>query len=270
MTLRSRRSSSIDLSRLVAAVRGPNVDTRIWTSYGYAAGDSQVDSKHGVFVDVVLLPGGEAMTAKVGSPYAGAGFGFYGGKIHKDDLLEISIPLGDPDEGAFVTARHWSAGFTPPQKAIDNPDDLLLALEKDKKFRVVTSGEGTISFITEKKVFLGEEDAEENVIIGKTFRDKQKSLNDSLKQGFSDLSSALDQLSTAINTFGTGLTFAGVLIPAAAAAMKLIATAFGTQGMMAASAAKMAADNLKAAVDQFESDADDNQNLLSNTTFTKK
>lgn len=136
MAIRSRQNRMPDLGRLVAGIRGPNVDTRLWTVLAYALDDSFVDEEHGVFVDVKCFPGGEEFTCRVGSEYAGAKFGLYTGSIKKDDELEISIPLGDPAEGPIVSRRLWSAADPPPELVKDHPDDIVLVLEKDRSLRV--------------------------------------------------------------------------------------------------------------------------------------
>lgn len=269
MTIRSRRNRTVDLGRLVAGIRGPNVDTRLWKVLAFALDESFVDEKHGVFVDVKCFPGGEEYTARVGTDYAGAKFGFYMGKIHKDDELEISIPLGDPAEGPVVSRRLWSAADLPPQEVIDHDDDVVLVVEKDKFFRVYVSGDGKIVF-DNKKIRIGNEDADEKLVLGSTFRDKQKSMNDSLKTQFGNLSTALDNFNTALTTLSSSATFAGVLIPAAALAAKAAFTAFCTTGGLAISSAKQAADSLKSAVGDFETAGSNNQDFLSEVANVAK
>lgn len=267
---RTRVGSTPDMGRLSAGVSRPGIDPRINSSYGYALADSVVDKDHGEFVDVALLPSELEITCRVPQAYAGKQFGQGKGTIHQDDELLVVIPEGDPQHGGVIVCRFWNGAFPPPDLVVNNPDDVNEVVEKDKKWRAATSGDGTISLITEKKVFLGEEDAEENVIIGKTFREKQKTMDDSLKQGFDQLSQALSSFSTDLTTLGTSLTFAGLLIPAAAVVAKAAVTAFTVAGQLHITAAQTAVDSLKSAVSTFESDAGSNQNLLSDTTFTKK
>jgi hypothetical protein len=129
----------------------PGIDTRTWTSLARALGESQVDAQHGVFVDVQLLPSGETLTARVPADYAGKSFGFYA-RIHKDDDLVVALPGGDPANGPVVIARLWSNADTPPQEAIDAPDDIMLVVEKDKKLLIKTSGSGTVTITSAGKV----------------------------------------------------------------------------------------------------------------------
>lgn len=126
------------------ALARPGLDTRTWESLAYALGESVVDPGHGVFVDVKLVPSGEEYTARVPSAYAGKGFGLYT-KIHKDDSLQVSVPSGDPAHGCVVTGRFWNADDTPPQAAVDAPDDVLLVIESARNLSIVVAGGGFIN-----------------------------------------------------------------------------------------------------------------------------
>lgn len=277
MLRRSRVSSTPDMNRLSQGVSRPGIDPRIWCSHAYAMEEAEFDEKHGWFIDVQLIPTGEEITCHVPSQYAGNEFGESECTIHKDDHLFVLIPNGDPGMGSVVIARLWTETDKPPEYVKNNKKDYVRVQEKDTSWRVRMKGDDDKHVLEGKKIRLGDQDADEKLVLGSTFRDKQKTLDDSLKSKFGDLSSALDslknaltQLSSDISTFGSGLTFAGLLIPPAALAQKAIATVFGLQGSMhasdastAAGNAKTAADGLKAAVSDFESAAGDNQDYLS-------
>lgn len=149
----SRVSGLLDVGRLGAALARPGIDTRISSSRAYANAESYYDEKAGVFVDVTLVPSGQEVTARVPSLYAGVGFGFYA-RIHADDELLVVLPNGDPAEGAIVVARLWSEADTPPTEAKDDPDEIMLVVEKDKHLRLKTTGEGKVAIQSEKEIKL--------------------------------------------------------------------------------------------------------------------
>lgn len=151
MLRRTRIGKNLDVGRFGAAISRPGIDTRVWVSLAVALDESNVDSKYGVFVDVQLVPSGEQYTARVPADYAGKGFGFYG-RIHKDDDLVVAIPSGDPMDGPVVVARLWSEADTPPQQAIDDPDEVMLIVEKDRNLRLAVSGEGKVEIDADKTV----------------------------------------------------------------------------------------------------------------------
>lgn len=132
----SRVSSQIDVGRLIEAVRSPGIDTRVWCSIAVAVEDSHFDADHGVFVDLILLPSEQAITARVGSDYAGSDFGNYRGKILKDDEVCVVIPTGAPAEGAIVVSRLWSAADKPPTLASEHQDDQVAVLPEGKSARL--------------------------------------------------------------------------------------------------------------------------------------
>lgn len=208
MLNKTRILGSMDISRLGAAIARPGIDTRVWVSLAVALGESHVDPDYGVFVDVQLLPSGEKYTARVSSEYAGNGFGFYA-KIHEKDDLIVSSPSGNPANGLVVSGRFWSAQDKPPQQAIDDADEVMLIVEKGKKLRLTVSGDG-VAILEGPKVRLGSEDADENLILGKTFRQNQKTMDTDL---YSDLLSAASFL----NAAGTDTALVGLASLAAAA-----------------------------------------------------
>ena len=162
----------MDVNRLASAIRGPGIDTRCWVSLAIAQDDSVVEAaeapKGGVFVDVKLFPTGEDATARVTPLYAGSGFGFYA-KIKKDDEVVVLIPSGILAEGAVLIGRTWSAADTPPQQAIDDPEEVMFVVEPEKNVRLSLSGGGELRvrvgdntvFMTEDLIEWGAEGADD-------------------------------------------------------------------------------------------------------------
>lgn len=145
MTLRRTRVGTIpDMHRIGVAVSHPGIDPRIWCSYAWAASDSALDAAHGDFVDIVLRPSGQELTARVPQSYAGKDFGTNEGRIKKDDELLVLLPMGDPAEGVIVVARLWGATDTPPKLAQDNPKDYVRVQEKDTNMRYKLEGKALV------------------------------------------------------------------------------------------------------------------------------
>mgnify|MGYP001575280540 CR=1 FL=1 len=151
---RARVGSTIDMSRLSAAVSRPGIDPRIWCSIAYAAGESKIDAKHGDFLDVVLLPCEQRCTVRVPQAYAGKDFGSNEGRIHKDDEVIVLFPDGDPAAGGIVVARLWSAADPPPDLAFQNEKDIVKVLEKDISWRVKLQGSGIADLIMEASLHI--------------------------------------------------------------------------------------------------------------------
>lgn len=144
--LRSRVLTSIDVSRLADAVARPGIDPRTWVSYAVCTSEPYFETTAGqqdCFVDIYLMPSGVQETARVGSIYAGNGFGLWT-PLHKDDEVLVCAPSGDPDEGLVVTQRLWSPSDPPPQEAADNADDVVLMVEEGRSVRIGVRGGGTV------------------------------------------------------------------------------------------------------------------------------
>jgi hypothetical protein len=202
-----RKSTSPDVGRMSAGLQRPGIDTRVWSSLAYAEGDSAVFAD-GVFVDVVLLPTGEKLTARVPAEYAGNSFGLYA-KVYEHDELLVEIPRGDPAEGAVVSRRLWNKRDAPPAQAVSEPEDVLLVVKPEKTLRLITSGAGKVFIKSAATVIvdcpnirLGEEAAAEQYVLGTTFR-SNLSTSDTAAVG------ALTALATALGTAGATLALAG-------------------------------------------------------------
>ena len=245
--MRNRVGTIPDLSRLGEALARPGMDTRRWVSLAYAAGESVVDKDHGVFVDIILLPTGEATTARVGGDSAGTRFGAYDGEIHKDDELIVIIPSGFLAEGAVVVKRLWSASDLPPQEAVDNPGETLRVLEKDKTWRVITSGTGKVYAksadtvtMDSPKVRLGAEDATEKLVLGNTY-----------KQAEQQFLTQLVAVAATLTTAGTTLSTAGAVMVASPNAAGPMVTAAGASIISAATTLTTAANQFSLAYDTY-------------------
>jgi hypothetical protein len=173
-------SSSIDLGRLIAGVRGPGLDTRVWLSLAYADAVSVVQ-EDGEFVEVVLLPTGERLTARVGSEASGNGHGIHVPVYAKDELL-VAVPRGNPAEGAVVVRRMWNARHKPSAQARANSgkDEVWIA-RPGSTLRLETSGAGKSFFksadtstVEAPKVRLGAEDATEPLVLGNTYKSAEQ------------------------------------------------------------------------------------------------
>jgi len=144
--LRSKVTRGIDMARFSNAVSRPGIDPRIWVSYAVLTSEpyiETVDGRQDVVVDLVLMPSLQEETARVGSIYAGNGFGFYA-PMHKDDEVLVVAPSGDPDAGLVVMQRMWSPADPPPPELKENPEDVTLVIEEGKSLHLMTMGGGTI------------------------------------------------------------------------------------------------------------------------------
>lgn len=166
MLRRTRVSPAPDIARIGAALARPGMDPRIWVSLAIIRAVN-LDSQHGPFADVVLLPSQLKATARLGAAYAGPGFGLYL-PVEVDDEVKVEAPSGDPAEGLVVTERMWSPAAPPPQEAIDHPTDLVLHVESGRTFRISVSGGG--------KLLFGGEDSAEALVLGTTLVQALKEL----------------------------------------------------------------------------------------------
>jgi len=204
---RARVSSKMDTGRLAQAVSRPGIDPRAWVSLAVALGESKVDPKYGVFVNVQLMPTGEKYTAVVASDYVGPGFGFYT-PIHLHDDLIVVIPGGDPRLGVTVVKRLWTAADTPPAEAVLDPAEIMLVVEKDKNLRLKVTGSGKVEIDSDATVTLkagtdvvidgasrviakspvvrlGDENATEQLVLGTTYRAKEAVSNTAVQAAHS-------------------------------------------------------------------------------------
>lgn len=137
-----RVSTTIDTNRLAQAVSQPGIDPRTWVSLAYVTA-VHVDPGHGYFVDVVTMPDRWALPARVGTEYAGNGFGAFFPLLVDDEVL-VEAPSGNPAAGLVVTKRLWSGGDPPPAELADHPDDVLVLARAGTTVRIATLGAGTV------------------------------------------------------------------------------------------------------------------------------
>lgn len=171
--LRSRVTRGIDVARLSNAVSRPGIDPRIWVSYGTLLSEPYVETIEGrqdVVVDVLLVPSMQEETARVGTIYAGNGFGFYA-PLHEDDEVLVLAPSGDPDEGLVIAQRLWSPADPPPTELASNTEDVTLVVEPEKNLRITVKGGGNVVLAVDTgKLYLGAEEGTEPTAKGQTLK----------------------------------------------------------------------------------------------------
>lgn len=235
MSRRSPRASSlIDLGRLLAGVRAPGLDTRVWLSLAYADADSKQEPG-GEFVDVVLLPTGERLTARVASEYAGDGYGSRA-KVYEEDELLVAVPRGDPAEGAVVVRRLWNArDKTPAQARANGGEDVVQVVRPDRHLRLETSGTGKSYFksghtsvVEAPRVRLGAEDAAEQVVLGNTYKGAEQQFLAQVQASAGSMNGAGALLSSAGAIMVIPIVGAIIAGPMIAAAGALFVTAATT------------------------------------------
>lgn len=182
----TRKTGLMDVGRLGAALQRPGMDTRTWVSYA-AVQAIGVDAE-GVFVDVILLPTMEAMTARMGTIYAGPGYGF-NIPIGVNDEVIVGVPSGDPQHGPVVLARMQSASDTLPQDAQNNPNDLVLVVQGGVNLRINVSGGG--------KAYIGSTNATDAAVLGTTYRGAE----DTLFASLSAFANGIQVFTTALNVY---------------------------------------------------------------------
>lgn len=166
----SRKSKTIDTQRASLAVGRPGIDPRIWASEAIVT--AVRTSASGFFVDVLLLPDQIPETARVGTMYAGPGYGFHF-PMDVDDSVLVIAPHGSMDQGLVAMPRWWSTGEPPPAVAQAKPTDVLLEIKPGAAVRVRTAGAGDIVLHPQGtgRVLLGDEDgATHPVLRGDVFQ----------------------------------------------------------------------------------------------------
>lgn len=163
----SRVSSRMDAGRLGALVAAPGLDTRVWVSICVLAADANV-TDDGVFADVHVLATAtldddgnviaQEETVRVEPDFAGDGFGFFLSRPKEGDEVVCVWPNGNYSGGGVLVKRLWSPAAQVPKKAVDNPDDCLLLLDKDRTLRMQVQGQGNVALIVDQgKVLLAAE-----------------------------------------------------------------------------------------------------------------
>ena len=130
-----------DHLRLGSAASFPGIDPRTWTAQGIVT--QVIVEETGVLAVVALGPDDPGHLARVGTEYAGDGFGAYW-PIEVDDHVTVAFPGGDIRAGLVVIARGWDAGDPPPAEVIANPSDVLIMVKTGQTLRMVVSGGGSV------------------------------------------------------------------------------------------------------------------------------
>lgn len=136
-----RPGRSLDTQRLGQAVGYAGIDPRTWVSLAIVGAVNVAED--GPLADVQLIPSGLLATVRVGAPYAGSAWGFWG-PLYADDEVLVAIPDGQPAHGGVIIARLWCAADVPPALAVLNPNDALLQAQPDKNLRLVAGGSGSV------------------------------------------------------------------------------------------------------------------------------
>lgn len=226
-------------------VRSPGIDTRYWIKLAHVD-NVVVDPEEGVFADVTLQPESQTVTAFVGSPYAGDGFGFYA-PIQVDDLVLVAIPDGETDAGSWVISRAWNSADKPLAESMgetQTPESgapgqyeagelVALRNKRDTNLKLVTSGTGKVTVQAEGsgeiKILSGTgminmQGATQPFVRGDTYADK---LSGHLDQ-IDTLNTALTTALAAVSTYATAVgALGGVFTPTQPLAATL-ATALNT------------------------------------------
>ena len=133
---------------LAASASYPGVDPRVWLTLATVTEVGYVPLQ-GVFVDVTYAPLGEKMTAYVGLPYAGDGFGAWY-PLEVNDVVLVAVPHGDDGHGPVVVARLWSGSAPPPSPddldwlpnaaALEPPTDVVIRMKPGVAYKLRGSG----------------------------------------------------------------------------------------------------------------------------------
>jgi hypothetical protein len=153
----------LDTRRFGAAVGFPGIDPRHWISLAIVTA-VEIDPVEGPFVACTLLPSQQQVSARVGSGYAGGGFGDWC-PIRVDDEVLIEAPDGEAQGGYIVTARLWSPADAPPELMVSNPNDRLIQALDGQNVRVVATGAGAVN-LDAPAVNLGSDEASQEVPLG--------------------------------------------------------------------------------------------------------
>lgn len=223
-------------------VRSPGIDTRYWIKLAHVD-NVVVDPEEGVFADVTLQPESQTVTAFVGSPYAGDGFGFYA-PIQVDDLVLVAIPDGETDAGSWVISRAWNSADKPLAESMgetQTPESgasgqyeagelVALRNKRDTNLKLVTSGTGKVTVqaegsgeikILSDTGLINMQGASQPFVRGDTYADALASHLDAIDA----LTAALSTAIAAISAYANAITLLPVPFPLTTPAATTLATA---------------------------------------------
>jgi hypothetical protein len=154
----------LDVGRISALAQRPGIDPRV-NLVTAVVREIGYDPDNGVFADVYFEPDGPEETVLVGTSYAGNGFGDWN-PLEKDDVVLVAVPLGDPNTGAVIIARMWSAADKPPSDfagptvadGVEPTRDRIIRVKAGQNIKIIVSGGGNVNLTVEDagKVYLGE------------------------------------------------------------------------------------------------------------------
>jgi len=138
-------------------------------------------TEEGVFVDITLMPEGEPHTARLGVPYAGAGFGAFCNVEPGDEVLVV-CPADDPAEGLVIVARLYSASDPPPARARSHPKDVVLTVKDDQNLYLQVGGGGNVYLVVgDGKIKLSAEDGLDKAVLYDKLRQRIEGLENTYK-----------------------------------------------------------------------------------------
>lgn len=130
------------------AVSYPGIDPRSWVMPAIIADAPEADTD-GYVVDVLLLPDEVPLTVRLGSIYAGPGYGLYIAPIIGAQGL-VFCPNGSREDAVWMPTM-WCKGQAPPAEVQTDPppeDLFLLHARGGTTVRIRTSGEGQFHVAT--------------------------------------------------------------------------------------------------------------------------
>jgi len=132
----------LDVGRLAQAVSRPGIDPRTWVSLAIINEVVFVEGD-GLFCSITLMPSQTQEMARVGTIYAGNGWGLYA-PLHENDEVLVEAPSGDPNEGLVITQRLHSPSDPLPDEAQANAGDFILVIEPGQSYRLKTTEAGSV------------------------------------------------------------------------------------------------------------------------------
>ena len=145
--IQRRPGQSIDTRALGQAVSFAGIDPRNWVSLAYVT-SLYIDPVEGPFVNVTLLPMNAQFCARVGTAYAGSGFGDWC-PIAVDDEVVVIAPDGEPAHGLIVVARLWSPSDSPPAILSSYPNDRIIQARDDQNIWLLATGSGQLNALAD-------------------------------------------------------------------------------------------------------------------------
>ena len=141
--IQRRPGQFIDTRALGQAVSFAGIDPRNWVSLAYVT-LLYIDPVEGPFVNVTLIPMNAQFCARVGTAYAGSGFGDWC-PVAVDDEVVVIAPDGEPAHGLIVVARLWSPSDSPPSIMSSNPNDRTIQARDGQNLWLLATGQGQVN-----------------------------------------------------------------------------------------------------------------------------